>query len=132
MDRSIDQLIAAVATPQHSVFARWQVPEVDARALLRRTRRGLLVAESRNVLRFAAAPRTDEQRIMAATLDLRGGAVASFSSAAWIWRFPGFTVRDVEVTARRDQHPTSSLATVHHHRLLLEEHVTHRHGIPVT
>ncbi len=132
MSDSIDARIAAISRQQHAVFARRQVPEIDARSLLRRTRKGILAVESRNVLRVAAAPRTDEQRIKAATLDVPGGAVASHFTAAWLWRFPGFPLRQIEVTARRPQHPASTLARVHHHHLVLDTHVTTSRGIDVT
>ena len=133
MDRDIDRTIAALAAVQHSVFGRRpQVPDIDSRSLLRRTKRGVLVAESRNVLRVAAAPRTDEQRIKAATLDVPGGAVASYGTAAWLWGFPGFPLRAVEVTARRTQCPRSTLARVHHHHRLVDSHVTTWRGIDVT
>ena len=132
MKPSIDEMIAAIAAVQHSVLARRQVPEIDSRALLRRTRSGILVADSANVLRVAAAPQTDLQRVMAGTLDVPGGAVASHLTAAWLWEIPGFPLRQVEVTARRQQHRQPELAWVHHPRLVLPGEVTVRRGIPVT
>lgn len=133
MTNWIDERIAALAAPQHSCFARWQVRgQVDRRALLRRTRAGLLVAETDNVFRVAAAARTDEQRIKMATLDVPGGAVACAFTAAWLWGFPGFPLRSIEVAARRTQFRPSPLGWVHHPRLLLAEHVTTWRGIDVT
>jgi very-short-patch-repair endonuclease len=133
MRTDIDQILAAIAAPQYSAFAREQVRGViDARCLRTRTRSGLLVVETKNVLRFAAAPRTDEQRIKMATLDVPGGAVASHLTAAWLWGFPGFPLRGVEVTARRSQFRPSVLAWVHHPRLLLPDHITVHKGIEVT
>lgn len=130
---TIDEIIASLAAAQHSVFNRAQVRgRIDPRALARRTRAGVLVAESRNVLRVAAAPRTDEQRIKAATLDVHGGSVAAFVSGGWVWGFPGFPLRHVEVMAHRSQFRQSSLAHVHHPRLLLPEHITTWRGIDVT
>lgn len=133
MTNRIDEKIAAVAATQHACFSRWQVrAEIDRHALARRTRSGLVVAESDNVFRLAGAPRTDEQRIKMATLDIPGGAVASHFTAAWLWGLPGFPLREVEVTALRTQHRPSSLAWVHHPRLLLPDHLTVWKGIDVT
>jgi len=133
MTRSIDEYLAAVASPQYGAFCRAQTrAEVSRAALLRRTRSGLLVVETDNVFRFAAAPRSDLQRIKMATLDVRGGAVASHFTAAWLWGLPGFPLRALEVTATRSQFRPSSLAWVHHLRLLVPEHVTVWRGIDVT
>src|SRR5688500_15514580 len=104
MDKRIDEMIAAVAAVQYGTFARRQVREVNRKALQRRPTSGVIMPMSANVFRLAGAPKTDEQRIMAATLDVPGGAVASHFTAAWLWRFPGFPLRGVEVTARRAQH----------------------------
>ena len=131
MDREIDQQIAAVAAVQHAAFNRRQVA-VDRKALQRRCAAGVIDQLSSNVFVIAAAPRTDEQRIKAATLDVPGGAAASYFTAAWLWGFPGFPLRRVEVTARRSQFRPSTLARVHHPRLLLADHVTTWRGIEVT
>ncbi|HEX4905845.1 MAG TPA: hypothetical protein VFU93_10360 [Acidimicrobiales bacterium] len=131
MDRGIDQQIAAVAAVQHAAFSRRQVG-VDRKALQRRCAAGVLDQLSSNVFVVAASPRTDEQRIKAATLDVPGGGVASYFTAAWLWRFPSFPLRRIEVTAHRSRFRLSSLAHVHHPRLLLPEHVTTWRGIDVT
>lgn len=132
MTNRIDETIAAVAASQYGCFSRSQVPTIDPRALLRRTRAGVLVAESDQVFRLAGGPRTDEQRIKMATLDVPGGAVAGVSTAAWLWGFPGFPLREIEVISRRTQQRRSSLGWVHHPRLLLPEHITVWKGIEVT
>ena len=132
MRRDIDRLIAAVAAPQYGAFARHQVRDVDRKALQRRVASGGIIQLTQNVFCLAGAPRSDEQRIVAATLDVPGGAVASYFSAAWLWRFPGFSLKGVEVTARRQQHRQFDLARVHHPRLLLPDHITRWRGIDVT
>ena len=133
MTMTIDETIAAAAVKHHGAFARAEVRGVvDPRALKRRVRAGALDAMSRNVLRVTGVRPTDEQRVAAATLDVPGGAVGSYFTAAWLWEIPGFALRDVEVTARRDQHRWSPLAMVHHPRLYLPEHITTRRGIEVT
>ena len=133
MERGIDEVIAEVATGQHACFSRDQVRDrVDRHALARRTRSGLLVAESDQVFRLAAAPRTDEQRVKMATLDVPGSAVAWAFTAAWLWQFPGFPLRGIEVATQRQHHRPSSLGWVHHPRLWLPEHVTTWRGIDVS
>lgn len=131
---SIDSVIASLAVAFHGVTSwdRLRAAPLDARAVRRRVAAGLVEALSPRVLKIAAAPWTPELRIAAATLDVPGGAVASFETAAWLWGLPGFPLRGVEVTARRTQHRTSSLAFVHQPVLLIDEHITVVRGIPVT
>jgi very-short-patch-repair endonuclease len=105
---------------------------VDRRTVMRRIASGMLEQLSPRVLRVAGAPSTHEQRIAAATLDVAGGAVASFETAAWLWGLPGFILRTIEVTALRSQHRTSTLAFVHRPVKLLPHHITVVRGIPVT
>lgn len=131
MDRSVEAAIAALAAAQHALFARRQLRgRVDPRVIKRRVASGILVEESSNVLRVAAAPRTDEQRAMAATLDIRG-SIASGPAAVWLWAIPGFALRDVEISVPRTCEHRSSLAVVRQPRLWLPEHATVRRGIPV-
>jgi hypothetical protein len=105
---------------------------IDWRVLMRRVARGLMEELSPRVLRVAGTEPTELQRVRAATLDVAGGAVASFLTAAWLWGFPGFALRGIEITARRKQHRTSSLAYVHRPVKLLPHHVTVWKGVPVT
>ena len=130
----IDRVIASIAVRYHGLLPRFaaRAAGIDWRLLLRRVRSGSLDELSPRVLRVAGIKPTDEQRVMAATLDVAGGAVASFETAAWLWRFPGFWLKHIEVTARRAQRRTSTLAFVHRPVLLREHHVTTVRGIPVT
>ncbi|MEA3020082.1 MAG: hypothetical protein QOI47_1606, partial [Actinomycetota bacterium] len=130
---TVDMLIASLAVRYHGAFC-WDSlrGRVDPRTVMRRVAAGLVDELSPRVLCVAGAPRTHELRIAAATLDVRGGAVASFETAAWLWGLPGFTLRTIEVTARRSQHRTSTLAFVHRPVKLLDHHVTIVRGIPVT
>lgn len=130
----LDRVIASIAVTYHGLLPRFaaRAAGLDWRAVMRRVATGLLEELSPRVLRVAAAERTDHQRLMAATLDVPGGAVVSFESAAWLWGFPGFSLKGIEVTARRNQHRTSTLAFVHQPVLLLDRHITQLHGIPVT
>jgi very-short-patch-repair endonuclease len=132
MTKRTDEVIAAIAARQYGCFSREQVRDtIDPRALLTRARSGLIVAETDQVFRLAAAPSTDLQRVKMATLDVPGGAIGWAFTSAWVWDFPGFPLRDVEVAARRSQHRPSTLAWVHHPRLLVPEHVTVWKGIEV-
>ncbi|HET7690222.1 MAG TPA: hypothetical protein VFK41_07585 [Nocardioidaceae bacterium] len=130
----IDRVLASIAVRYHGLLPRFETRAagIDWRVLLRRVGSGLLDELSPRVLRVAGIKQSDEQRVMAATLDVAGGAVASFETAAWLWRFPGFWLRHIEVTARRTQHRTSTLAFVHRPVLLRDHHVTVVRGIPVT
>ena len=129
----IDRIIVELAQPWGVVERRrLRAAGVDREAELRRVRAGLLETMSPRVSRLAGAQATDLQRLRAATLDVAGGAVASFGTAGWLWRFPGFSLRGLEVTARRTQHRTSTLAFVHQPVRLLPHHTTVWKGIPVT
>lgn len=130
----IDRVIASIAVRHHGLVPRDAARSagIDWRAMVRRVSSGLMEELSPRVLRVAATEPTSEQRVMAGTLDVAGGAVASFETAAWLWGFPGFALRGVEVTARRHQHRTSTLAYVHRPVKLLPHHVTEWKGIPVT
>jgi very-short-patch-repair endonuclease len=133
MKPAIDQVIAEVARPQLGAFARAQLRgRIDPRALPPRVRSGLIVPETETVYRLAGAPRTDLQRIKMATLDVPGGATACDFTAAWIWGFPGFPLRRIEVLANRSHHRESQLAWVRQPRLVPPGHVTTWKGIDVT
>lgn len=131
---NIDRIIAALAERHHGAFARAEAraEKIDPRQLATRIKRGSIKAWSPRVLRVAGTAPTELQRIAAATLDVAGGAVASFLTAAWLWGFPGFWLTAIEVTARRKQFRTSTLAYVHRPVKLLPHHVTVWKGIPVT
>jgi hypothetical protein len=130
----INRVILEIAVRYHGLLPRAaaRAAGIDWRAVVRRVGDGLLEELSPRVLRVAGTPRTDDQRVLAATLDVAGGAYASFETAAWLWRFPGFWLKHIEVTARRKQHRTSTLGFVHQPVRLLPHHVTVVNGIPVT
>lgn len=131
---NIDRIIAALAERHHGAFARAEAraEKIDPRQLATRIKRGSIDVWSPRVLRVAGTQPTELQRVAAATLDVAGGAVASFLTAAWLWGFPGFWLSGLEVTARRKQFRTSTLAYVHRPVKLLPHHVTVWKGIPVT
>lgn len=92
-------------------------------------------AATDRVLRLVGAPHSIRQRLMVAVLHGGPGTAISHTSAAALWRLPGFGFGfgAVEVSRHRSrpQRPTA-LATLHRPRLLPVEHVTELHGIPVT
>jgi very-short-patch-repair endonuclease len=124
-----------IAEAQHAVIGRWQLRAAGmSRAVAARAvEAGELEPFSRRVLRLVGSPRTDHQRLMAAVLDAGPGAVASHASAAWLLGLPGFGLRPLEVSRpRTGPRWPSSLAVVHHPRLLPAAHVTCVRSIPVT
>ena len=130
----IDRVIASIAERHLGLVP---IPDlrdagIDRHVRQRRVKRGVLEQWSPRVLRVAGTEPSDLQRVRAGTLDVVGGAFASFETAAWIWAFPGFSLSGIEVTARRPQFRTSSLAYVHRPVRLLSHHVTEWKGIPVT
>ena len=89
---------------------------------------------SPRVYRRVGAPRTPQQRCLAAVLDAGQGAVVAGQSAAWLWRLPGFRLGErVELTRQRGvafvHRPT--LGVVRERRLLAPHHTTEVAGIPV-
>lgn len=85
------------------------------------------------VMRLVGAPRTPEQPIMAAILDAGGPAVASYRCAAGLWRLPGFSLGEVEVSRQRGssgRRPT--VGRFHEHRWLPHHHMTSLRGVAVT
>lgn len=133
-EMDIDRVIASIAVRYRGLVPRFAAREegIDPEALERRVDAGVLGVLSPRVLRHLAVTPTDEQRVLAGTLDVAGGAFASFEAGAWHWGFPGFWLKGVEVTARRTQFRTSTLAYVHRPVKLLDHHVTVVRGVPVT
>lgn len=130
----IDRVIDEIAARRHGLLPRAELRAagIDRHAVDRRIRAARVEVLSPRVLRHRAVPRSDEQRVLAGCLDVTGEAVASFDTAAWLWRLPGLAMRRVEVTAKRSQHRGSRLAFVHHPRRHLEDHIVVVRGIEVT
>lgn len=130
-----DAAIRAIARGQHSLVARRQLRAagVAAPSVRRRLRSGMLVAVTSRVLRLAGAAPDEDQRVMAAVLDAGPGAVASHTTAAALWGLPGFDGATVEVSrGRAGSDRPSSLARVHHPRLLPAAHCAVLRAVPVT
>ncbi len=92
-----------------------------------------LVPIRTGVYRVAGAPLTWEQHIVAAVLAGGDGAVASFRSAAWIWRLEGFEPPDaLEITIRRRRRARLPGVIVHDSTVVGRRHHTVHTSIPVT
>jgi very-short-patch-repair endonuclease len=101
--------------------------------LARRVDAGSLTPVSRDVLAVSGAPRTAQQRVMAAVLESGDGALASHRTAAALWQLPGFDFQQLEVTmGGRRSSRVRHLAFRHRPVLLLSQHQTSVDGIPCT
>jgi hypothetical protein len=132
---SLDRLMRTFAEAQHGLVSAEQVRAagVESRAFRRRASSADWEPVTNRVLRLLGAQRSDEQRALAAVLDVGGGAVASHLSAAALWGLPGFSMRVIEVSRPRSgSHRTTRLGFVHHPRLLPAHHCSAHSGIPVT
>ena len=85
-----------------------------------------------NVLRLVGAPRTREQRLMAAVLDAGLGGALSHTTAAAHWRIPGNLFEPIHVTRERDRSDRiARLAVVHEPLVLPAHHTVRLDEIPV-
>jgi very-short-patch-repair endonuclease len=115
MARHVDGAIAELAPKTLGLLTYCQL---DALGVSRQQRRrlvatGVLVPVGALVVRHAAFPTSWEQRMLAAVLVARDGALASHMAAAWLWRFDGIRPGPVEVTIPRDRNARSVPGTVH-------------------
>jgi hypothetical protein len=83
------------------------------------------------VYRFAAAPISREQRLLAACLAAGPGCAVSHRAAAHEWGLAEFP-DVVEIVTPRAQWPRLKGVRVHRSTDLREHHVTTRHGLPIT
>jgi very-short-patch-repair endonuclease len=123
-----------LAAKQHGAVAIWQLRALgNLRQEVDRLRSSVdWEPVSTRVLLRAGAPRTDEQRLMAAVLDVSPGGAVSGTSAAWLWGVPGFTPMPVHVTRHRGiSRRSSKLARVHEVIDLHPTQVKVVRGIPV-
>jgi hypothetical protein len=131
---SPDLALRGLAERQHAV-----VSVAQARSLLTRRQLESRTAgpewefATRRVLRLAGAPTSPEQPLMIAILDAGGRTVGASRAAAAIWRVPGFSLRDIELSRERGRsgrRPT--FGVLHEPRFLPEHHLTVVRGVPVT
>ena len=125
--------LAALARRQHGVVSRSQVlaAGLSPSALDRAVVAGRLERVHQRAYRFAGAPRTWEQRLLAAVLGAGGEAVVSHRSAARLWGI-GPDTDVVELSVRRRRLPRTAGAVVHRSLDLEQRWSTLHRGIPVT
>lgn len=130
----LDELIGRRAATQHGLVTRRQVLGVgSARQLQVRVQRGSLIPVRTGVFRVAGAPETWEQHLLAAVFAGGEGTVASFRSAAWLWRLAGFETPDqLEITVPRRRRARLPGVQVHDSRVTGRAHRAVHHSIPVT
>jgi len=131
----VDDVLRALAEPQHAAISRVQVRGVGAssNAIDHRLGTADWEAATARVLRLVGAPRTPQQDLMVAVLDAGPGCVASYRAAAALWRLPGFPLGPLEVSRPRGwSGRRPARARLHETRYLPATHVTEVNGIPVT
>jgi hypothetical protein len=92
---------------------------------------GHLESMRRFVLRVAGTPESWHQYVLAACL-ARPGACASFSTAAALWRLPGFDPEGVEITVPGFNRARLDHVIVHESTAWGDIHLATRERIPVT
>jgi hypothetical protein len=81
---------------------------------------------------LTGTPRTRQQALLGAVLAGGDGAVASHSSAAWMWKFPIGIDTGFEITVPRPRHPEVDGVRVHTTTILEPGDVATRGGVPCT
>lgn len=129
-DRRILELASTqlwlITTPQLEVLG------VSRSGAYRRRRAGLLEMVHRHVARIGPAPQTQEQRLLAACLEIGPDAAVSHRSATWLWGAPGFDADCVDVSVPRPRQPRLDRVFVHRSRDLCPAHLTQIGLLPVT
>jgi very-short-patch-repair endonuclease len=129
-----DVVAGRVADAQHGLITREQASEagVTAGQIQRRVRSGRWSKLHTGVFALAGAPRTWEQRVVAAILAAGPGAIASHLCAAVIQGFPDAVPGVPEITVPPGRHPRLRGARVHRPAFLPEYDQRVVRGIPVT
>jgi hypothetical protein len=126
--------ILDISAQQHGLIRVSQLVElgIPSGSLAHAISAGHLERLSPRVLRIAGSAPTDDQRAMAAALDVPGGAVAGHSAAA-LWQLPGFELEPVHVLADRTPHRGGRhLGIVHTSVHFPPAETLEVRGIPVT
>lgn len=128
-----ERRLTSVAARQYSVFTRREAVTagMTGRMIGWRLTNGRWTEVHRGVYRFAGAPVTWHQRVMAACLAAGPDAVASHRSAAALWSMDGFEAGPVEVTSPVTPRVVGG-ASIHRSRSLKGADITRTLGIPVT
>jgi very-short-patch-repair endonuclease len=121
-----------VARKQHGLIVRGQLLRsgIDANAVKRLLRHGVLEEALPNVYRLPGAPRTWLQSLMAACLWAGDGAVASHRAAAALWGLDGFDEGPLEVTTTKKNQLSVRFRI--HRGAVPPKLATTRRGVPVT
>jgi hypothetical protein len=130
--RSLDRVIAALASGQHGVVSRSQLlaAGLGRGAIDRRVGTGRLHPIHRGVFAVGHRVPTKHGRWMAAVLAGGDGAALSYRSAAELWRMRDTARSRIEVTVPRNRRGRPG---VEYHRIALApDEVTVEEGIPVT
>jgi very-short-patch-repair endonuclease len=130
-----DNKLRIMASRQHGLVLWSQARGVglSRHSIARRIDEGLWLPVTPRVLRFVAAPQTDLQRAMAATLDAGTGGCISHDSAAALYGLPRFRLDPLHVwRIRATTKSPNRVAVQHLTRRLPPQHILLFHGIPVT
>jgi predicted transcriptional regulator of viral defense system len=128
----------AIAERAQKSLGLLTIQQLDALGVSRQTRRtllagGVLMPISRGVFRHAAWPPSWHQQVLAAVLAVGKEAVASYATAAVLWRFDGMAPGPIEVTVPAGRCPRPLARTVvHRSRDLGLADIETRRGIPLT
>lgn len=131
-----DPVLALIAERQHGLVRRDQALAIGVAASgwAHAARAGRWEPIGERVLRRRGAPRTPQQRALAAVLDAGPSALLSHGSAAAAWGHPAFVIDDpveiVVVRHRSSRTQRSDLAVVHHPRYPLGPFAAVVDGVP--
>ena len=119
---------------QHGLATRQQLLEagVAPRTIDTWLRRTWIVRVRNGVYRHGASPCTEHTELVAAVLASGPGAVASHRRALELWDVRLRLAAPLEVAVVREAGPHPIGVVVHRSRDLHPDHVTTRHGVPVT
>jgi hypothetical protein len=114
---NLDAKLHQLASRQYALVTIAQARRLGLsdRMIATRTRRGSLDRISRFVLRVPGSPRTPQQEVLAAVWSSGPTAVASHTTAAWLWSLEGVTLPTdrPHVTVARPATGDRRLAIVH-------------------
>lgn len=131
----VDRELAAIAASRHGIVTHREARAngLSQRQLDYRVQTGRLVRVHPGVYAVGGAPRTFEQRVLAAVLASGAEALASHGSASVVWSLRGSEPEPrVEITTPRERLP--QVQRVRHHRsaVLTDRDRAVVHEIPVT
>jgi very-short-patch-repair endonuclease len=132
---TIDSQLRTIARRQLGLLTRSQLAEagLDRDQVALRVDNGSLERLSPQVFRIGGVPTGRRQAALAAVLDLGVHAAASHTTAAALWRLPGYGLRQLHVTRLREgNRRASNLATPHDPKLLLPSHIMQMGPLTVT